>query len=371
MKKFLHIPRAQARFVRDCMAPVCLALTLSAGSLGAQSTASTPSSSTTRSDVERDTVVLSPFTVSSDKDTGYAAGDSLAASRFKTRLMDSAATISVFTEEFLQDLGATNLAQVLEYGVNSNLDYDQNRPDPTMFYLDAGLQGTRINNRGLVGSSLTDFFRSRMPTDSYNTGRFDFASGPNSVLFGVANSAGSINTSTLQAELRGNRYRFQTQAGRWQDYRASTDMNVVIVPDHIALRVMGVHARRNNWRLWDNREDNRVTGSIRIVPIKKMRTNIVASYEKADLSGMWSVPQNLGDNVSFWETLPDSVRLIDNRGAALSTTAAAARGLERITGNRQYVVSNTGDVFANTVNATLGGHEPVHEHELLRDRCAI
>ncbi len=355
MKTFLHIPRAHARFVRDRLAPVCLALALSAGSLAGQSTSGTPSSSTTRSDIEKDTVVLSPFTVSSDKDTGYAAGDSLAASRFKTRLMDSAATISVFTEEFLQDLGATNLAQVLEYGVNSNLDYDQNRPDPTMFYLDAGLQSTRINNRGLSGSSLTDFFRSRMPTDSYNTGRFDFASGPNSVLFGVANSAGSINTSTLQAELRGNHYQFRTQAGRWQDYRASTDMNVVVVPGHIALRVMGMHARRNNWRLWDDREDNRVTGSIRIVPIKKLGTNIVASYEKADLSGMWSVPQNLGDNVSFWETLPDSVRLIDNRGAAISTSAAAQRGLERITGNRHYVVSNSGDVFSNTVNATLGG----------------
>jgi hypothetical protein len=356
MKTLPSTPLAQVRFIRARMAPICLALALSAGSLAGQSAATAQqSSATTKSDVEKDTVVLSPFTVSSEKDTGYAAGDSLSASRFKTRLMDSAATISVFTEEFLQDLGATNLAQVLEYGVNSNLDYDQNRPDPTMFYLDAGLQSTRINNRGLSGSSLTDFFRSRMPTDSYNTGRFDFASGPNSVLFGVANSAGSINTSTLQAELRGNHYQFRTQAGRWQDYRASTDMNVVIVPDHIALRVMGMHARRNNWRLWDNREDNRVTGSIRIVPIKKMGTNIVASYEKADLSGMWSVPQNLGDNISFWETLPDSVRLIDNRGAALSTAAAAARGLERITGNRQYVVSNNGDVFANTVNTTLGG----------------
>ena len=86
-----------------------------------------------------DAIVLSPFSVSSAGDVGYAAGDSLAANRFKTRLMDSAATVSVFTEEFLKDLGANTLAEVLEYGVNSNVDYDQNRPDPTMFYVDAGL----------------------------------------------------------------------------------------------------------------------------------------------------------------------------------------------------------------------------------------
>jgi outer membrane receptor protein involved in Fe transport len=212
---------------------------------------------------ETDPVVLSPFSVTSASDVGYAAGDSLAASRFNTRLMDSAATVSVFTQEFLRDLGANTLAEVLEYGVNSNIDFDQNRPDPTMFYVDAGLQNTRINNRGLLGSSLTDFFRSRMPVDAYNTGRFDFASGPNSVLFGVANSAGSINTSTLQAELRKNHYKFSAHAGRWADYRASVDANVVLVPGRVAARVLGMHARKDSWREWDSREDNRVTGSLR------------------------------------------------------------------------------------------------------------
>lgn len=301
-------------------------------------------------------VVLNPFSVTSESDVGYAAGDSLAASRFKTRLMDSAATVSVFTEEFLKDLGASTLAEVLEYGVNSNIDYDQNRPDPTMFYVDAGLQNTRINNRGLSGSSLTDFFRSRMPVDAYNTGRFDFASGPNSVLFGVANSAGSINTSTLQAELRKNHYKFSAHAGRWEDYRAAVDANVVLIPGRVAARVLGMHNRKNSWRQWDSREDNRVTGSLRVVPFKRTGTQIAASFEKANLSGMWSVPQNMADNVSFWETLPDAQRLVDNRGTvALNTTVAAARGLERITGNRHFIVTNSGDNFANTVGGVFGG----------------
>ena len=317
---------------------------------------STAPAGTTPPASETAPVVLSPFAVTTEGDVGYAAGDSLAASRFKTRLMDSAATVSVFTEAFLKDLGASSLAEVLEYGVNSNIDYDQNRPDPTMFYVDAGLQNTRINNRGLSGSALTDFFRSRMPVDAYNTGRFDFASGPNSVLFGVANSAGSINTSTLQAELRKNHYKFSAQAGRWADYRASVDTNFVLVPQQLAVRVMGVHARKDSWRDWDNREDNRLTGSVRLVPFKQTGTNLVASYEKANLSGMWSVPQNMADNVSFWETLPDAQRLVDNRGtAALNANLAAARGLERIAGNRQFIVTNSGDTYANTVGGVFGG----------------
>jgi len=64
----------------------------------------------------------------------------------------------------------------------------------------------------------------------------------------------------------------------------------------------------------------------------------------------------MGDNVSFWESLPDSVRLIDNRGAtALTNNAAAARGVERIAAARHYVVTNFGDVFASTINPVLGG----------------
>src|SRR5688572_15273678 len=259
---------------RSCLFLALLTACLATPSITAQPNA--PTTGTTRATSTPDsTIGLNPFAISSERDVRYAAGDSIAASRFNTRLMDSASTISVFTEEFLKDLGASTLAEVLEYGVNSNVDYDQNRPDPTMFYVDAGLQNTRINNRGLLGSALTDFFRSRMPVDAYNTGRFDFASGPNSVLFGVANSAGSINTSTLQAEVRKNSYKFQAHAGRWQDFRAAVDANVVVLPGRAAVRFMGVHARKNGWRHWDDREDNRATGSIRLIPFKKIGTNIV------------------------------------------------------------------------------------------------
>lgn len=341
---------------RPASFPLHLLLLALLPSAFAQTPPASPASLPSASRDSEAPLVLTPFSVSSERDVGYAAGDSLAGSRFNTRLMDSAATISVFTEEFLKDLGATSLAEVLEYGVNSNIDYDQNRPDPTMFYVDAGLQNTRINNRGLLGSALTDFFRSRMPVDAYNTGRFDFASGPNSVLFGVANSAGSINTSTLQAELRKNHYKFTAHAGRWEDYRAAADTNVVLIPQRVALRVMGMHARKESWREWDNREDNRVTGSLRVIPFKKTRTNLVASFERANLAGMWSVPQNMADNVSFWETLPDSQRLVDNRGAtALTANAAAARGLERIAGNRHFIVTNSGDTYANTISPVFGG----------------
>src|SRR5262245_46397612 len=61
------------------------------------------------------TIELSPFVVSSDKDLGYLAGNSLSGSRMDLKLKDTAASISVLTEEFIRDIGATNLTEIVSY----------------------------------------------------------------------------------------------------------------------------------------------------------------------------------------------------------------------------------------------------------------
>jgi iron complex outermembrane receptor protein len=147
------------------------------------------------------TIVLSPFTVNSGSDVGYQAGNTLAGSRLNTKLSETPATVTVFTEEFLKDLGATGLEQVLEYGVNSNADYNAMTTAPSFFYMDSGLlNDVRVNNRGLFASKTLDFVPTTLPIDVYNTGRFDVASGPNSVLFGLGSAGGIVNAATRQPE---------------------------------------------------------------------------------------------------------------------------------------------------------------------------
>ncbi len=48
-------------------------------------------------------VLLSPFTVTSEADQGYAARETLAGTRFKSELKDVSAQVSVMTKEFLED----------------------------------------------------------------------------------------------------------------------------------------------------------------------------------------------------------------------------------------------------------------------------
>ena len=62
-----------------------------------------------------ETIQLSPFEVLSEKDTGYRANGTLAGTRLRTDLKDVAASVSVITKDFMNDLGANNLAELLVY----------------------------------------------------------------------------------------------------------------------------------------------------------------------------------------------------------------------------------------------------------------
>src|SRR5262245_52329741 len=67
-------------------------------------------------------VELSPFEVRPDSDVGYQAVNTTNGSRLNTRLKDTPASISPFTPEFLSDIAATNLSDMLGYATNVELD---------------------------------------------------------------------------------------------------------------------------------------------------------------------------------------------------------------------------------------------------------
>lgn len=62
-----------------------------------------------------ETIVLSPFVVQGEVDTGYVATDSLAGTRLRTPLRDIATSVTVVTRDFLEDVNATNIGELLVY----------------------------------------------------------------------------------------------------------------------------------------------------------------------------------------------------------------------------------------------------------------
>lgn len=62
---------------------------------------------------ESATVVLSPFVIATDADDGYSSTESASASRFTQKLKDIPQSISIMSGQFLKDIGAVDLADVM------------------------------------------------------------------------------------------------------------------------------------------------------------------------------------------------------------------------------------------------------------------
>lgn len=67
-------------------------------------------------------VVLSPFIVDTSAESGYQASSTLAGSRIKTDLKDVAASVTVLTTEFLDDLGAKDIASAMAFVAGAEND---------------------------------------------------------------------------------------------------------------------------------------------------------------------------------------------------------------------------------------------------------
>lgn len=105
----------------------CLALCLASAILPVLPAQEAAKPSASNPPAANETIVLSPFEVTTTQDTGYAGQDTLSGSRLRTNLKDIAAAISPMTAEFLKDIAATNIETAMEYGVGTRVETDDAR----------------------------------------------------------------------------------------------------------------------------------------------------------------------------------------------------------------------------------------------------
>src|SRR5687768_1147187 len=230
-------------------------------------TLATPTPSSGSSVDERPPVQLSPFEVNTDRDVGYVASASLAGGRLNTDLRDTAAAISVFTKDFLDDIAITNVNQALEYGLNvaSEVEATGNLSVENNF---------SFRMRGITGAQRSrNLFRTGLNLDAYNTERLDFSRGPNSILFGEGSPAGLINTSTKVARFGQNFARVQLRAGSFAERRATLDVNRQ-VGSKLALRFNALYQDMGGYREFEfnDKKAATITGSWR--PFKKTTVKV-------------------------------------------------------------------------------------------------
>ncbi len=191
---------------------------------------------------------LSPFVVDASDDTGYTAQSTLAGTRISTQVRELGASISIITEQFLEDTGSTDAQSLLTYTANTEVA-------GALGNYSAGSEGgifdasnARINPqnaqrvRGLSRAELTrDFYSTSIPFDGYNTNRVTINRGPNSVLFGIGSPGGVIDHSLKKAILNVTTNEVKFRLDHRGSYRASFDANRSLLDGRLAIRTAGLY----------------------------------------------------------------------------------------------------------------------------------
>ena len=255
-------------------------------------------------------VVLSPFEVSVEKDTGYAATDTLGGTRIRTDLKDVAASIGVVTRQFMEDVGATDTGTLLQYTTNAEVG----GTNGTYAGLGNGASvdesatlrapATDQRLRGLTSADNSrDYFVTDIPWDSYNIDRIDILRGPNSILFGLGSPAGMINGSTRNAEFRdtgSTDLRFDS----WGSVKNDIDINVDLIPKVLAIRIDTDENDQKYEQKQAFSNDKRIYGTVRFDPQlfknPSFHTSFKAKFEHGEIDADRPriVPPN--DSITPW-----------------------------------------------------------------------
>lgn len=338
--------------------PLLVSACAAAPALLAQS-APPPAAATTPPAPEEETVVLSPFEVTSVKDTGYQATETLAGTRIRTDLRDVGSAISVVTKEFMQDIGATNNATLLQYTANAEVagtrgTYAGMGNGQTLY------EGTSISSnqrlRGLGAADNTrDYFLTDIPWDSYNVDRIDIQRGPNSILFGLGSPAGIINASTRNAIFR-NTGSLETKVGSYGSFRSSLDINQQLLKNQLALRIDGLWSNEKFQQKPAFQRDKRIYGAVRWDPNffgPNFATSIKVKGEQGKITANRPRTSTPYDSITPWFTSTENGGAggitIENVYALGSNAAATNPWLQSISGQQTptyFINGASGQVYS-------------------------
>ncbi len=234
--------------------------------------------------IDEEALVLSPFVVNTTRDTGYQATSTLAGTRLNTPVKDLGASISIYTKDFLTDIGATNSGDLLIFATGmeaagpggnfsgatndinaANVIGDTVRANPQ--------QGSRT--RGLSAPNFTrGFYTTDIAFDSYNTETVTINRGPNAILFGVGSPAGVVDTALLRPNLQRHAHKVEVRYGDNDSFRQSLDFNRVLVPGKLAERFAALNDRERYDQRPAFEEKKRIYGALTFEPYRSTAVRV-------------------------------------------------------------------------------------------------
>lgn len=339
----------------------------------AQAPAPTPPTKKTveeEQEAEKPALVLSPFIVTADEDEGYVATDTLAGTRVRTDLKNTASAITVITSQFLKDTAVKNNQDLLVYtpgtevsGVGGNFTGFAGVavPNETTRLINPG-NNNRV--RGLDSADNTrDYFLTEIPWDSFNVNRVDLQRGPNSLLFGIGSPAGIINAGVIDAGYK-RKYRIENVVDQYGSVRTAVDLNQPLLKDLLTVRVAAVDDHKEFKQKPAFNDSERIHASLRFDPKlfgKKSQTTLRVKYENGDVTS--NNPRILppSDRITPWFSAPFNKATIDtlSPGNGSLSNSSPTVALFKPGGNISFQgVASTVDVRSFFNGASASGAVP-------------
>ncbi len=333
------------------------ALIVAADQLLAQSAALDPDKP---SNADADKIItLSPFVVDSSRDTGYQATSTLAGTRLNTPLKDLGSSISVYTKDFLDDIGATSATDLMIYATGMEAagaagNYSGAITDINATEVIGNSNPQVARTRGLASPNFTrGFFNTNIAVDAYNTDAVTVQRGPNAMLFGAGSPAGVVDQALLLPNLQRNTNKTVTRYGNNDSWRQSVDFNHVLVPRKLAVRIAALYDDNEYEQRPAFEIKERIYGAMTYAPFKstEIRVNFESGGTRAkrpmttlpvnSISDGWYAAGRQGYDWKFYDdpALNPAAKTI----AASATTEGILIGSTSIYSNLIYVYNNPTD----------------------------
>jgi outer membrane receptor protein involved in Fe transport len=253
--------------------------------LGAQ-TAAAPVPSAKHDD---EVVQLSPFQVVSDQN-GYQALNTLSGTRLNSKLEDLGSSITVVTKQQMTDMALLDINDVFRYeasteGTDNFTTFNRNRSGGVNDQVQSEPQNAnRVRGVGGAGQSAvganTAFgnfqTNSKIPFDPYNIDAVEVSRGPNSNLFGIGNTSGTVNVVPSQARLERQSFNGDLRVDSWGGRRESLNINQPLLKGKLALRVAAVDEAKGFTRKPASERIHREYVTVQARPFKTTTIRVTA-----------------------------------------------------------------------------------------------
>jgi hypothetical protein len=280
-----------------------------------------PTPVTNPTEKKTDAIILTPFEVSTDKDVGYAAGNSLSGGRVDTPLAITPGSISVMTKEFMDDFNITDMNQAGSWTIGFDLGTSVPNSNPS---------AVSVYQNIVRGAPSDDNFPTRNGSinfgaaDSYNTERYEFQRGPDTSMFGDGGPGGRQGSTSKRARFNSSAASVSFQGDTYDGHRSTLDYSKGW--DRFGLRFNALY---QNARPYQDGEDKiKKAWTINAVTKLGKNTQVIMEYERTnEWNNLWSITN--GDAQQLWDSVTvnaDNSALFANNNANLNNV-----GLERMT----------------------------------------